>query len=90
MRLDQAVNLTCGGLEILLVVIPLGVTRLKKTGFLYLLDLFGGRREKGWCDLVYVFGMVVYGMVLVLWGVGVNLRRVWNLRTKLCFTDSGK
>ena len=48
LRLDQAVrNLTCGDLEILLVVIRLGVTELRKIGFVYLLDLFGGREEKG-------------------------------------------
>ena len=38
-------NLTCGDLEIPLVVIGLGVTGLKKTGFVYFLDLFG---ERGW------------------------------------------
>ena len=35
-----------------LVVIRLGVTRLKKTSVVYLLDLFGRRGEKGQCDLV--------------------------------------
>ena len=29
-------------------------TGLKKTGFVHLLDLFGGRMEKEWCDLVCV------------------------------------
>ena len=36
-------NLTCGDLEISLVVIGLGVTGPKKTRFLYFLDLFRGR-----------------------------------------------
>ena len=44
-RLDQNVrNITCGEL----------VTGSKKTGFLYLLELFGERKEKGWCDLLCV------------------------------------
>ena len=42
-------NLTLG---ILLVVIQLGVTGVKNTKVVYLLDLFGGRGEKGQCDLV--------------------------------------
>ena len=42
LKLDQAIrNLTCGDLEIPLVIIGLRVTGLKKTGFVYLLDLFG-------------------------------------------------
>ena len=45
-------NLTSGDLRILLVVIQLEVTGLKKTRFVYLLDLFEGRGEKGQCDLV--------------------------------------
>ena len=45
-------NLTSDDLGILLVVIRLGVTRLKKTRFVYLLDLFEGRGEKGQCDSV--------------------------------------
>ena len=36
-------NLTCGDLQISLMVIRLGVTGLKKTTTVYLLDLFGGR-----------------------------------------------
>ena len=53
LRLDQTTkNLTCGDLEILLVVIRLGETGLKKTRLVYLLDLFEGRGEEGWCDLV--------------------------------------
>ena len=35
-------------------VIRLRVSGLKKTRFLYLLDLFGGKEEKEWCDLVCV------------------------------------
>ena len=45
---DQAIrNLTCGDLEIPLVVTGLEVTRLKKTRFVYPLDLLGGRDEGG-------------------------------------------
>ena len=48
MRLDQTItNLTSGDVEISLVVIRLGVTGLKKTGFVYLLDLLGRRGRKG-------------------------------------------
>ena len=47
-------DLTCGYLVIPFVVIRLGVTGPKKTEFLCLLDLFGGREKKEWCDLVYV------------------------------------
>ena len=37
-----------GDVEISLVVIPLGVTRLKKTGFVYLVVVFlGGRGREG-------------------------------------------
>ena len=53
LRLDQTMrNLTSGDLGILLVVIQLRVTGLKKTKVVYLLDLFEGRREKGQWDLV--------------------------------------
>ena len=53
MRLYQTIrNLTSGDLGILLVVIELGVTGLKKTKVAYLLDLFEGRGENGQCDLV--------------------------------------
>ena len=58
LRLDQTIgNLTCGDVEISPVVIRLGQAGLKKAGFVYLLGLLEGRREKGWCDLVcrYVF-----------------------------------
>ena len=41
-------------LEIPLVVIRLGVTGLKKTGLVYVLDLFGAMGEEGWWDLVCV------------------------------------
>ena len=58
-RLDQTVtNIFFGDVEISLVVIPLGVTRLKKTGFVYLVVAFlGGKGEKGWFDLV-CFGVL--------------------------------
>ena len=44
-------NLTSGDLGILLVVIQLGVTGLRKTNVVYILDLFEGIEEKGQCDL---------------------------------------
>ena len=48
LRLDQTIrNLTCGDLEIPLVMIRLEVIGLKKNGFVYLLDLFGGREGEG-------------------------------------------
>ena len=47
LRLDQTVrNLACGDVDILLVMIRLGVTILKKTKFVHLLDLLEGRGEK--------------------------------------------
>ena len=53
LSLDQSMrNLTSGHLGILLVVIQLKVTGLKKTKVVYLLDLFEGRGEKGQWDLV--------------------------------------
>ena len=55
LRLDQTMrNLNSGDLEILLVVIQLGETRLKKTRVKYLLDLFEGSGEKKQCGLVCV------------------------------------
>ena len=45
---------TCGDLEILLVLIQLGVTGLKKVEFVFFLHLLGGRGKKGRCALVYV------------------------------------
>ena len=60
LRLDQTIrNLTWGNLEISLMVVLLGVTGLKKTWFVFLLDLFGEGGE----------GMVwssVWGKPLVL------------------------
>ena len=48
MRLDQSIrNLVFGDVEILLVVIQLGVTRLKKTGFVYLLVVVWRKRREG-------------------------------------------
>ena len=47
-RLDQSIrNLVFGDVEILLVVIQLGVTRLKKTGFVYLLVVVWRKRREG-------------------------------------------
>ena len=48
LRFDQVIrNLARCDLEISLVVIRLGVTRLKKTRFVNLLDLFEGTEGKG-------------------------------------------
>ena len=48
-------NLICGDLEIPLVVIPMGVTGLKKTGLVCLLNVLGERGEDiGWCDFTCV------------------------------------
>ena len=44
----------------------LGVTGLKKTGFVCLLDLFGGRYEKGWCALVCVEHLHIIGLMVVV------------------------
>ena len=46
-------DLACDGLEIPLVVIRLGVSGLKKTRVICLLDLLG-ELEKGWRDLLCV------------------------------------
>ena len=55
LRLYQTVrDLTSGDLGIPLVVIQLGVTGLKKTRVVYLLDLFEGRGEKRQSNLVCV------------------------------------
>ena len=55
LRLDQTIrNLTCGDLEISLVVIRLGVSRLKKIRFLYLQELLRGIGQEEWYDLVCV------------------------------------
>ena len=52
-EVDQTMrNLTSGDLGILLVLLQLRVTGLKKTKVVYLLDLFEGRGEKGQWDLV--------------------------------------
>ena len=55
LRLYQTIrDLTSGDLGIPLVVIRLGVTGLKKTRVVYLLDLFEGRGEKRQSNLVCV------------------------------------
>ena len=47
-------NLTSGDMEILLGMIQLRVTGLKKIRTVYFIDLLEGRGEKGQYDLVYV------------------------------------
>ena len=67
LRLSQTIrNLICDDLKVLVVVIRPGVTELKKTGFVYLLDLFGGRVDKKCCDLVCVKRLWMIGLMLVL------------------------
>ena len=47
-RLDQTIrNLIFGDVKISFVVIQLGVTRLKKTGFVYLLAVVWRKRGEG-------------------------------------------
>ena len=73
------------------MVIRLGLTELKKTRVVYLLDLFEERGENGQCDLVRVEGLTMIrlmvvllmsyshavSVVLVLWGVGPILKNVY-------------
>ena len=59
-------NLTSGDLGILLVVIQLGVTGLKKTKVVHLLDLFEGRREMGEFDLVCLERLEMIGLMVFL------------------------
>ena len=48
LKLDEVIrNLTCSDLEIPLLVIGLGITELKKTRFVYLLDIFLGKGGEG-------------------------------------------
>ena len=48
LRVDQTIrDLTCGDLEIPLLVIRLGVTGPKNSEFVWLLDLLEGRGKKG-------------------------------------------
>ena len=55
LRLYQTIrDLTSDDLRIVLVVTRLGVTGLKKTRVVYVLDLFEGKGEKKQCDLVCV------------------------------------
>ena len=67
LRLYQIIrNLTSGDLGILLVVIRLGATVLKKTRIVYLLDLFEGRGEKEQCDLVCVECLSMIGLIVIM------------------------
>ena len=55
LKLYQTIrDLTSDDLRIVLVVTRLGVTGLKKTRVVYVLDLFEGKGEKKQCDLVCV------------------------------------
>ena len=48
------------------MVIRLGLTELKKTRVVYLLDLFEERGENGQCDLVRVEGLTMIRLMVVL------------------------
>ena len=55
MRLHQTIiNVILGDVEVSLVVIQPGITRLKKTGFVYLLVVVCRKGGEGVCDLVCV------------------------------------
>ena len=55
---DQTIrNLTSGDLGIPFMLIQLGVTGLKSTRIVYLLDLFEKRGEKGQDDLVFAVAL---------------------------------
>ena len=67
LRLYQTIrNLTTDDMGILLVVIQLGVTRLKRIRLMYLLDLFEGRVENGQCDLRCVEHLWMIGLMVVM------------------------
>ena len=59
-------NLTSGDMGIPFVVIRLGVTKLKKIRFVYLLHLSEGRGEKGLYDLGYVEHLQMIGLMVVM------------------------
>ena len=84
MRLYQTIrNLTSGDMGILLGVIQLGVTGLKKIRLLYLLDLFEGRGEKEQCDLVCMERLCMIGLMVVVLSYA---RRSYLRRKKFLFT----
>ena len=103
LRLDQTIkNLTCGDLQIPLVVIQLQVTALKKIKFVYLLDLFGGRKKRvvsisvcgaplDWANDGSIDVFFTYVYCFISMGSQFYSRSlVWNLETKLCYIASGK
>ena len=59
-------NLTFGDLGILLVVIRLGVTGLKKTRVVYVLDFFQGSGKTGQFDLVHVERLQVIWLMVAM------------------------
>ena len=59
-------NLTSSDFGILLVVIQLGVTGLKKTKVVYLLELSEGSEEKEQCNLVSLERLWVIGLMVVM------------------------
>ena len=94
LRFDQSIkNLISGDLGIPLVVSRRGVTGLKKTRVVYLLDLLEGKGENEQCDLVHAkcLQMIrlmvvmltsysrVVSVVLVLWEVATILRNEYGI-----------
>ena len=59
-------NLTSSDFGILLVVIQLGVTGLKKAKVVYLLELSEGSEEKEQCNLVSLERLWVIGLMVVM------------------------
>ena len=59
-------NLTSSDFGIPLVVIQLGVTGLKKTKVVYLLELSEGSEEKEQCNLVSLERLWVIGLMVVM------------------------
>ena len=67
LRLYQIIrNITSGDVGIWLVVMRLGVTRLRKVRPVYLLDLFERRGENGQCDLGYLERFWMIGLVVAM------------------------
>ena len=78
-------NVIFGDAEISLVVIQLLVTRLQKTGFVYLLAVLWKKGGEWFYDILFT-----HGMVLVLWeSLYYRKEWVWDLRTKVCCIASG-
>ena len=69
-------NLTSSDFGIPLVVIQLGVTGLKKTKVVYLLELSEGSEEKEQCNLVSLERLWVIGLMVVML-ISIHVWCVW-------------